>query len=262
LVSIPIKLYSAVAQKDISFHQIDRKSGARIKYKRVSAKTGREVDYEDIAKGYEVSKGQYVVIDPEELEQLDPERTHTIDIEDFVDLDEIDPIYFESTYYLAPGQGGDKAYSLLLKALEDSGKVGIGKVVLRTKEYLCAIRPLGKAIALNTMLYADEVVAASDIDALPERRSHVSDKELKMARQLVESLSSEFDPKKYRDTYRKRVEELIERKAEGETLEIEAPSEAEAPKVVDLMEALRASVEKASKPASKKKASSHRRKSA
>jgi len=259
LVSIPIKLYSAVSQKDVSFHQIDKRSGSRIKYKRVSAKSGREVPYEEIAKGYEVSKDEYVVFDQEELEELDPERTHTIDIEDFVELSEIDPIYFESTYYLTPGQGGNKAYSLLSKALEDAGRVGIGKVVLRTKEYLCAIRPMGKSLALSTMLYPDEIVQPSSIKDMPDRKASVSDRELKAARQLIDSLATEFDPKKYTDTYRERVLEAIDKKAKGETLEIEAPSEEE-PKVLDLMEALRASVEAASDSKKKKaKASSSRK---
>ncbi|HVL89040.1 MAG TPA: Ku protein [Actinomycetota bacterium] len=262
LVSIPVKLYSAVSQKDVSFHQIDRRSGSRIKYKRVSTKSGREVPYEEIAKGYEVSKDEYVVFDQEELEELDPERNHAVDIEDFVELDEIDPIYFESTYYLAPGQGGNKAYSLLRKALEDAGRIGIGKVVLRTKEYLCAIRPLGKALALSTMLYPDEIVQPGTIKDMPDRAATISDRELKAARQLIDSLATEFDPKKYKDTYRERVLEAIDKKAKGETLEIDAPSE-DAPKVLDLMEALRASVEAASSGKQKKKAgSSHKRKSA
>lgn len=259
LVSIPIKLYSAVSQKDVSFHQIDKRSGSRIKYKRVSAKSGREVPYEEIAKGYEVSKDEYVVFDQDELEDLDPERTHTIDIEDFVELSDIDPIYFESTYYLTPGQGGSKAYSLLHKALGDSGRVGIGRVVLRTKEYLCAIRPMGKALALSTMLYPDEIVPASEIKDMPDRRATVADRELKAAKQLIDSLATEFDPKKYHDTYRERLMDVIDKKAKGETLEIEAPAEDE-PQVLDLMEALRASVEAASSKGTKKKSSSGSRK--
>lgn len=263
LVSIPIKVFSAVSQKDVSFRQIDKRSGARIKYKRVSAKTGREVPYEEIAKGYEVSKDEYVVFDQEELEELDPERTHTVDIEEFVELSEIDPIYFESTYHLAPGQGGGKAYSLLQKALDDSGRIGIGRVVLRTKEYLCAIRPMGKTLALSTMLYPDEIVPAKDIKDMPDRRASVNERELKAARQLIDSLAAEFDPKRYHDTYRERLLDVIEAKAKGETLEIEEPAE-EAPKVLDLMDALRASVEAASSGAKtkKKKSSSGKKKSA
>lgn len=252
LVSIPVKLYSAVSQKDVSFRQIDKRSGSRIKYKRVSEKTGREVPYEEIGKGYEISKDEYVVFDQEELEELDPERTHTVDIEDFVELDEIDPIYFESTYYLAPGQGGNKAYSLLHKAFKDSGKIGVGKVVLRTKEYLCAIRPMGKVLVLSTMLYPDEIVPADSIKDMPDRHSNVTERELKAARQLIDSLAAEFEPEKYTDTYRERVLDAIDKKAKGETLEIEAPAEAE-PKVLDLMEALRASVEAASGNGKQKK---------
>lgn len=242
LVSVPIKLYSAVSQKDISFHQIDEKSGARIRYKRVSEKTGREVPFERIAKGYEISKDRYVVLDKEELEALDAERTHTIDIEDFVDLDEIDPVYYEHTYYMAPGRGADKAYSLLWRALDGANKVGIGRVVIRTKQYLAAIRPVRGALALDTMLFPDEIVPVDSIEGLPVDRARVAEREMKMARQLIDSLSTEFDPDKYHDEYRARVEKLIARKAKGKTLEIDQVDE-ERPQVLSLIEALKASVE-------------------
>jgi DNA end-binding protein Ku len=243
LVSVPVKLFSAVRQKDVAFHQIDEASGARIRYKRVSEKTGREVPYERIAKGYEVDDGEYVVIDPKELEKFVPEATRRIDITDFVDLEEIDPIYYEHAYFLAPDKGGDKAYALLLKAMEESGKVGIGHVVIRNKEYLAAIRPYSKrAIALETMLYPDEIVEVEDIPGIPGRSVRVGEKELKMARQLVDSLATEFDPERYKDTYREQVLGFIKKKAKGKTIEIE-PAEKERPAVADLMEALRASVE-------------------
>jgi len=252
LVTVPVKLYPAVHSKDVSFHQIDESSGARIKYKRVSEKTGREVPYERIAKGYEVDDGEYVVIDPKELEKFAPEATRRIDISDFVDLDEIDPIYYEHAYFLAPDKGGDKAYALLLKAMDDAGKVAIGRVVIRTKEYLAAIRPYGsKALALETMLFPDEIDDVSEVPGIPGRSAKVTPQELKMARQLIDSLSSEWDPDKYEDTHRKRVLDFIKKKAKGKTIEIEH-HEDERPAVADLMEALRASVDKSSKKGKKR----------
>jgi DNA end-binding protein Ku len=243
LVSVPIKLYSAVSQKDVSFHQIDESSGARIRYKRVSEKTGREVPYERIAKGYEIDDGRYVVIEPKELEQFAPEATRRIDIQEFVDLSEIDPIYYEHPYFLAPDRGGEKAYALLLRAMDEAEKVGIGRVVIRGKEYLAAIRPYSKkALALETMLFPDEIVDVSDIPKISERSVRVSEQELKMARQLVESLSTGFDPSGYKDEYRNRVLTYLKKKAKGKTVQIEEPEE-EAPAVVDLMEALKRSVE-------------------
>jgi DNA end-binding protein Ku len=247
LVNVPVKLYSAVSQKDLHFNQFEEGTGARIHYKRVSEKSGKEVEYENIVKGYEVSKGKFVMITSDELEALEPRATRTIDIEDFVSLDEIDPIYYEHTYYLAPqGEGAAKAYSLLLKAMEDEGKVGIGRFVMRTKQYLGAIRPLDGVLALSTMLFGDEVVDRKSIDDLPSRRASVSDKELKMAGQIINSLSTKWDPSRYEDTYRERVLELIESKAKGKELVMpEAP--AEAPKVVDLLAALEASLAAAKK---------------
>ncbi len=256
LVSVPIKLYSAISQKDVSFHQIDKSSGARIRYKRVSEKTGREIPYERIAKGYEVDKDEYVVIDPKELEKFTPDATRRIDIEDFVDLEEIDPIYFEHPYFLAPDKGGDKAYVLLRKAMEKSGKIGIGKVVIRNKEYLAAIRPYGdKALALETMLFPDEVNDVEDIPGVPDGRAKVTDKELRMANQLIDSLSGEFDPEKYRDEYRERVMDFIKKKSKGGTMTIEE-EEPERPAVIDLMDALRASVEESGKGGRRKRAAS------
>lgn len=261
LVSVPVKLYSAISQKDISFHQIDKRSGSRIKYKRVSEKTGREVPYEQIAKGYELDDGEYVVIDPDELKELMPDVTNTVDLQAFVDLEEIDPVYYELTYYLAPGKGGDKAYKLLLDALEDSKKVGLGKVVIRTKQYLAAIRPMGKVLALETMLFPDEVVDPKSIPDLPGRVS-VTDREKRMAKQLIDSLSEPFDPKEWQDDYRKRVEKLIAKKAKGETIQVEPVEQGE--KVVDLIEALKRSLEESGdgKKTASGSRSARRRKSA
>jgi DNA end-binding protein Ku len=268
LVSVPVKLYPAIAQKDVAFHQLDESSGARIKYKRVSSKSGREVPYEKIVKGYETGKGHYVVVKPEELESLDPKTTHTIDIEDFVDLEEIDPIFFEHTYYLAPGPGGAKAYRLLLEALKDSSKVAIGKVVIRTKQYLAAIRPYDDILALETMYFPDEIRPAQDLK--PER-TRITDKELKMARQLIESMSASFDPDKYHDEYRERVLDLVRKKAKKPEYTVEETAAEEPAAVTDLMEALRQSVEsttassKAHRPKSrasgKRKTASRKRRS-
>ena len=263
LVSVPVKLFTAVKPKDIAFHQVDEKTCARIRYKRVSDKTGREVPYEKIAKGYEIGDDKYVVIEPKELEELTPEATHTIDIEDFVELEQIDPIYYEHTYFLAPDTGGDKAYTLLLKAMKDSQKVAIGRVVIRTKEYLAAIRPYERALALETMYFPDEIVSVDDIRGLPKQQ-RPADREMKMAKQLIDSLSTDFDPDKYHDEYRKRVEGLIKKKAKGQTITIHEEAK-ETPKVVDLIEALKASVEQSGgskRKSTKKRSSSRARKSA
>jgi DNA end-binding protein Ku len=243
LVNVPVKLYSAVNRKTVRFHQLNGKTGTRIAQKRVDPATGEEVNYEDLVKGYELTKERYVIITPEELESLDPEKSRTIDIEDFVDLVDIDPVYYDHPYYLIPDKGAAKAYGLLLNAMRESGKVAIARVVLRTKENLVAIRPApGNVLMMETMIFADEVVPADEIDDLPEAKElKASDRELKMAQQLIDSLSSDFEPEKYHDEYREKVLELIERKAAGE--EIAVQPEAPAPKKVpDLMAALEASL--------------------
>jgi len=240
LVNVPVKLYSAVSSKDVRFHQLDAKSNARVKQKRVSAATGEEVPFDQIVKGYELSPDTYVTITPDELDALDPKATKTIDIEDFVDLDQIDPVFYERPYYLVPDKGGTKAYALLRAAMRETNKVGIARVVLRTKQYLAAIRPKGDALVLETMLFADEVVPDDDLD-LPRDEVEVSPREEKMARQLIDSLSSEFEPEKYRDEYRERVLNLIEQKAAGQEIVVEDAAE-EPTKVVDLMAALEASL--------------------
>ena len=253
LVNIPVKLYSAVSRKTVRFHQIDAESGARVRQKRVGG-DGEEVPYEQIVKGYEIGPDRYVTITPEELESLEPQKTRTIDIEDFVDLEQIDPMYFDHPYYLAPDTGAAKAYRLLVDAMEDSGKVAVARVVLRSKEHLVAIRPRNGALAMETMLFADEVISTEALEELgADADVATSDRELTMARQLIESLASDFEPEKYRDEYRERVLDLIERKAQGETIVIEEPS-AEPQKVPDLMAALEASIAQAKKPAPKKRA--------
>jgi DNA end-binding protein Ku len=242
LVNVPVKLYSATSPKTVRFHQLSSKTGARIRQKRVDPSTGEEVPYEDIVKGYEVTPERYVMIDPEELDALDPKATRTIDIEEFVDLVEIDPIYYDHNYYLAPSAGGAKAYRLLLDAMRESGKVGIGRVVLRSKQQLCALRPTGDVLTLTTMLWGDEVLSPDRLDELGDiEEAEASQRELTMAQQLIDSLSAEFVPDKFRDEYRERVLELIERKAAGEEIAVQPQAEEEAP-APDLMAALEASL--------------------
>ena len=242
LVNIPVKLYTAVSRKSVRFNQIDAKTNARIRYKKVSADSGEEVASEDIIKGYELPSGDYVTVTDEELAQLDPKASRTIDIEEFVDLADIDPVYYDSAYYLAPDKATVKPYALLCRAMEQAGKVGIARVVMRTKQYLCAVRPQDGVLVMSTMVYADEVNAPEQIPELADVADvDVSDKELTMANQLIESLSDNFEPTKYEDTYRERVLETIERKAAGEE-DLVATPEPQEEKVVDLMAALEASV--------------------
>ncbi len=242
LVNVPVKLYSAVSKKTVRFNQLNADTGNRIQQKRVDPETGEEVGYDQIVKGYELTKDRYVVITPEELESLDPERTRTINIEDFVDLDEIDPVYYDHPYYLVPAQGSAKAYALLLGSMKEANKVAIARVVLRSKEQLVAIRPSGDVLMMETMLFHDEVVPSDDIDDLPEAKDlKTTDRELKMAQQLIDSLSSEFDPSRYHDEYREKVLELIERKAAGEEIAVQPDAE-EPAAVPDLMAALEASL--------------------
>jgi DNA end-binding protein Ku len=259
LVNVPVKLYSAVHDQDIHFSQFD-KNGNHIRYKRVSEKTGREIDYSDIVKGYEVKKGQFVMVDPDELASYKPESTKTIEISDFVDLDEIDPIYYENTYYLASdGKAAEKAYNLLLEAMEKQDKAAIGKVVIRTKQYLAAIRPLDGVLALSTMRFADEVVATSEVkNGSSGKGASVSKREVDMASQIIDSLTSEWDPKRYHDTYREQVLELLKKKAQGKEIVVDEPEE-EQGQVLDLMAALEASLEEAKKGGAKKSTSRARK---
>jgi DNA end-binding protein Ku len=242
LVNVPVKLFSATSPKSVRFHQLSGKTGARIKQKRVDSSTGDEVAFEDIVKGYELSPDQYVLIEPEELDALDPKATRTIDIEDFVDLAEIDPIYYDSSYYLAPSAGGAKAYRLLLDAMRESGKVGVGRFVLRSKQQLCALRPNGDVLTLSTMLFGDEVLSPDRLDELDAiDDAQATDRELAMAKQLIDTLSTDFDPARYHDEYRERVIALIERKASGEAIAVQPQAE-EPAAAPDLMAALEASL--------------------
>jgi DNA end-binding protein Ku len=243
LVNVPVKLYSAVSRKTVRFHQLHDRDHVRIQQKRVCPEDGEEIPYDNVVKGYEISPGHHVVVTNDELESIDPKKTRTIDIEDFVELDQIDPIYYDSAYYLLPDKGADKAYNLLLEAMRDSGRVAIARVVIRTKENLTAIRPTGEILTMATMLFSDEVVSPENLDELPEAGDGARKRELEMAQQLIESLSSDFEPDKYRDEYRERVLELIERKAEGEEIAVQPAEEPE--RVPDLMAALEASVKAA-----------------
>jgi DNA end-binding protein Ku len=256
LVNIPVKLYSAVSRKTVRFHQIDAESGQRIRQQRVNPGSGEEVPYEQIVKGYEISPDRYVTITPDELDALEPQKTRTIDIEEFVDLEQIDPIYYDHPYYLAPDKGAAKAYKLLLDAMEEADKVAIARVVIRSKENLVALRAYRGAITLETMLFPDEVIQPDTIEELGATDGDVktTKRELDMAKQLIESLSGDFDPSGYRDEYRERVLDLIERKAAGETITIEAPAE-EKKEVPDLMAALEASISASKSPPKKKSAS-------
>ncbi|HVA43262.1 MAG TPA: Ku protein [Acidimicrobiales bacterium] len=240
LVNVPVKLFTAVRKKSVRFHQLHASDGARIQQRRVCSADGEEVAYEDLVKGYELYPGQYVVIDPDELDALDPEATQTIDIEDFVDLAEIDPLFYDASYYLVPDARGTKAYRLLLDAMRDTGRVGIARVVMRTKQYLCAVRPVGEALVLTTMNFADEVVTEDEMEGLPGEQE-ATDRELKMAGALIDSLTTEWEPERYTDTYRERVLELIEAKSEGQEL-VSQPSAGPSAPVVDLMAALEASL--------------------
>ena len=253
LVNVPVKAYSAVHDHTVHFHQLDKRSGARIQYQKVSAKTGRHVDNDDIEKGFEVSKGKYVVVDEDEFEALRPESTRSIDITDFVELESVDPIYYENTYWLGTSGESARAYRLLLTAMEGAQRVGIGSVVMRNKQYLAAIRPLDGALAMSTMRFADEIVPKSEIPDVPSARAKPDAKEVRLASQIIESLVSEWDPRRYHDTYAEEMRNLIDRKAKGKKIEAPAPEPEKKAEVIDLMAALQASLERGttSKRASK-----------
>jgi DNA end-binding protein Ku len=245
LVSIPVKLYNAVSRKSVHFNQIDSRSGARIRYKKVSDADGEEVPSEAIVKGYQLASGDYVLLGDDELGALDPEASRTVEIEQFVDLDEIDPIFYDAAYYAAPDKAARKPYALLVKAMEEQGRVAIARFVMRSKQYLAVLRADDGMLVLSTMVYADEVndpAELGEFDGVDD--VDVSDRELRMARQLVDSLTEEFDPGKFEDTYRFRVLDLIERKASGEEV-LAPPAPAAEEKLVDLMAALEESVREA-----------------
>jgi DNA end-binding protein Ku len=262
LLNVPVKLYSAVARRNIALREIRESDSARIKHRRVAEGTDEEVPYEEIVKAFELTPGRYVPLSKDEMAALAPEKTRAIEVLDFVDLDEIDPIYFDSPYYLGPAAGAEKAYSLLAKAMEASGKVAIARFVFRNKEHLAAIRTSGGVLTLTTMRFADEVVPASELEeVLPEKAPKVAKREQEMAEQLIDSLSTAFDPTAYRDEYREQLLGLIERKAEGKEIVASESEEPKATKAPDLMAALEESIAAvkdkkgtARKPAEKPKA--------
>ena len=248
LVSIPVKLYSAVSRKTVRFNQIDSATGARVRQKRVSAADGEEVPYERIVKGYELPSGEYVTVTDEEMAALDPVAVRTIDIAEFVDLADIDPVFYDSAYHLVPDEITAKPYKLLANAMEEAGKVGICHFVMRSKQYLAAVRPKDGRLLLSTMVYADEVVDASEIggfDVLDD--IEIDEKEQAMAEQLIATLEADFEPAKHADTYREAVMDLIERKAAGEDESVVPAPEESSDTVIDLMAALEASVASAKK---------------
>ncbi len=243
LVTVPVKLFTAVSRKTVSFNQIDSRSGSRIKYRKVSAADGEEVPAEAITKGYELPDGRFVLVGDDEIGALDPAASRTIDIEEFVELDQIDPVFYDAAYLVAPDKATIKPYALLARAMEETGKVGIARFVMRSKQYLCAIRPKDGHLVLSTMVYADEVNDSDDIAELQAvSETELPAKELQMARQLVESLAGDFEAERFTDTHREKIMALIERKAEGDTGLVEAPEAEAAAEVVDLMAALEASV--------------------
>ena len=244
MVTVPVKLYSALNRKSVRFHQLSSKSGVRIAQKRVDPSTGEEVPYEDIVKGYEIASDRYVVIEPGELEALEPKKTKTIEIEDFVELSQIDPVFYDHPYYLAPGPGGAKPYRLLLEAMRETGKVAIARVVIRSKEALVALRPMGEALGMATMIFSDEVLSPERLDEVADAEEvKTTKRELEIAEQLVESLAGDFEPDKYRDTYREQVLEMIERKAQGTEIAVQPAQEESAEPAPDLRGALKASLE-------------------
>jgi DNA end-binding protein Ku len=243
LLNVPVRLYSAVSRKNVSFRELRASDSSRVRHKRVAEADGDEVPYEEIVKGYEIAPEQYVVLTREELEELDPQKTKAIEIQDFVDLDEIDPIYFDHPYYLGPDKGAEKAYALLVKAMSDSNKVAVARFVLRNRENLAAIRPMGKVLTMATMRFADEVVSPEELeDVIPQDGKKLEKREVEMAGQLIESLSGEFDPEKYRDEYREELLSLIERKARGEEVVAAVSEEPRPTKAPDLMAALEESL--------------------
>ena len=239
LVSVPVRMFTATESKELKFHFLTKGDLQPVGYDKVRKDTGEHVDPDEIVRGFEIEKGRYVELTEEDYDRLDIELTHSIDICDFVDIDEIDPIYFRKAYYLLPQEGAEKPYRLLLRALEETGKVGIAKVVIRKKQHLACLRPWQGVILLETMYFADEVRQPESLDG----KTSLRPAEVDMAKSLVENLSDKFEPNKYDDTYRKELLDLLKEKAE--TGKISAPhEEEEEAEVVDLMAALRESVER------------------
>ncbi len=244
LLNVPVKLFSAVSRKQISFRELREADGSRVRHKRVAEADGEEVSYDEIVKGYEIAPDQYVVLTRDELEEIDPKKTRAIEVEDFVDLDDIDPVFFAQPYYLGPDKGAEKAYSLLVRAMTESRKVAVARFVLRNREHLAAMRPMEGILTLATMRFADEVVSPTEIsEILGDDVDEPKKRELDMAKALIESLTTDFDATSYRDQYREELMSMIERKAEGKSLVEAGTGEAPKPtKAPDLMAALEESL--------------------
>jgi DNA end-binding protein Ku len=239
LVHVPVKLFSATGSKTVHFHEVHLEDGSRIEHRRFCEKEKREVPYEEVFKGFEVGRGEYVVLEKDELKAAAGGTGHVIEIEHFVPAEEIDPVFYEKAYYLGAGEKAKDAYRVMLDALERTGRAGIGRFVFHNREYVAAIRPLDGVLALHTLRFADELVDGGEFDYTPPRK-RAGDREVSMARRLVESLHDEFRPTSYKDEYRKAVLQMIEQKAAGK--EIIAPEEDEPEDSSDLMAALEASL--------------------
>src|SRR6476469_6175071 len=236
LVSVPVRLFTATESKELKFHFLDRRDMSPIGYEKVNMDTGKHVDADDVIRGFEFEKGRFVELEDEDIDRLDIELTHAIDICDFVSIDEIDPLYFRKAYYLLPQEGAEKPYRLLVRALDETGRVAIAKVVIRNKQHLAAVRPVGDTLVLETMYYADEVRQPEEAP-----KPQVRQPEVEMAKTLIENLAGAWDPERYHDRYRNELLDLLRKKAKGKPLP--EPAEEEAGEVVDLMDALRQSVE-------------------
>jgi DNA end-binding protein Ku len=243
LVSVPVKLYSAVVHRSVRFHQLHATDHARIVQRRFCSAEEEEVPFEEIVKGYEIAPGRHVIVEPEEFAALEPAFTRTIDVEDFVQIEEIDPIYFDRPYYLAPNRGGARAYRLLLEAMRDTNRVAIARVVLRSRQQLVAIRPHGEVLMMTTMTFGDEIQPLEDLHELQEAEVELGEQELEIAHRLIEAVAKPFDISNYRDTYREALLDLIDRKASGEEIALEPPARDEPLQAPDLMSALEASIE-------------------
>jgi len=261
LVTIPVKVYPAIESHRPVFHELEQGTGRRIRYKRVAEGSNREVPWSDISRGYEVSKGRFVSLTKDELEAAEPRKTRTIDVEQFVSLDEIDPVSWDQTYYVVPdGQQGERAYALFREALKRSGRVAIGRFVMRTKEHVVCLRPFDSVVALHTMFFPDEVRKAEDLPGIPKAVPRGRGRELDLALQIIDTLSGKWDPRKYQDTYRAEVIKLVHEKAKGGEIHVEEQA-AEGGEVVDLMDALKASLARGKRPAPERpgRRATHRR---
>lgn len=242
LVNVPVKMVVGVREKRVRFHLLSEDGSCRLRRKLYCPDTGEELDFRDTARGFEIAPGQYVLVQQEEIDEIKPEKGNRIDIEDFVQLSEIDPIFYDRPYYLKPDKGGSKAYRLLLEAMQRTGKAAVGRFVMRERQYLAVMRPKDRALLLSTIHYADEVVDVDEVEGLPEEVD-LSKRELEMAEQLIDQMSHSFEPTAYRDEYRERLEQLIETKAAGGDISAIAPEEeGEQAQVIDLMDALKKSL--------------------